>query len=193
MSAILAVCGSSFCAMVSDGRMVEEPILNNNPNVLTEQLPKLRKVNKNVIVGFAGDTLAATEIINSLDEYDVRYLTLEKIVKVLHEKAVTVESKPVGVRLIVGGRGRKGKFEIVTMGSQENYEPQVREAIEGAHLIEGACSHTQISPFLKEFVRPQAAQWKNLDDIAKTLDACIAEIAKNDHSVNTNFYRQLVR
>ena len=26
MSAILAVCGTAFCAMVSDGRMVEEPI-----------------------------------------------------------------------------------------------------------------------------------------------------------------------
>ena len=26
MSAILAVCGDTFCAMVSDGRYVEEPI-----------------------------------------------------------------------------------------------------------------------------------------------------------------------
>ena len=57
MSAILAVCGENFCAMVSDGRMVEEPIRNDKPNIITNDLPKLRKVNRNVLVGFAGDTL----------------------------------------------------------------------------------------------------------------------------------------
>ena len=45
MSAILAVCGAAFCAMVSDGRMVEEPVTGGKPKILTEQLPKVRKVN----------------------------------------------------------------------------------------------------------------------------------------------------
>ena len=83
MSAILAVCGEAFCAMVSDGRMVEEPISGSQPNVISEDVPKVRKINRNVLVGFAGDTLAAVQIINALDEYDTQYLTLEKIVKVL--------------------------------------------------------------------------------------------------------------
>ena len=56
MSAILAVCGDSFCAMVSDGRFVEEPIVDNKPHILKDDLPKVRKVNRNVAVGFAGDT-----------------------------------------------------------------------------------------------------------------------------------------
>ena len=76
MSAILAVCGEAFCAMVSDGRMVEEPITGREPKVVNEDVPKVRKVNRNVIVGFAGDTLAAVQIINALDEYDTQYLTL---------------------------------------------------------------------------------------------------------------------
>ena len=42
MSAILAVCGENFCAMVSDGRMVEEPIRNDKPNIITNDLPKAR-------------------------------------------------------------------------------------------------------------------------------------------------------
>lgn len=45
MSAILAVCGTAFCAMVSDGRMVEEPITDGKIKVLTDALPKVRKLN----------------------------------------------------------------------------------------------------------------------------------------------------
>ena len=78
MSAILAVCGTAFCAMVSDGRMVEEPITDGKIKVLTDALPKVRKLNRNVLVGFAGDAVAAARIINKLDEYDVQYMTLER-------------------------------------------------------------------------------------------------------------------
>ena len=192
MSAILAVCGSAFCAMVSDGRMVEEPVKDGKPHILTDQLPKIRKVNRNVLVGFAGDTVAATQIVNSLDEYDVQYLTLEKTVKVLHAAAQNVACAPVGVRLLVGGRGRKGDFQLVSLGSEQQYEPQPQPAREDAYLIEGACSHTEIGPFLESFVRPRAASWRSLDDVAKTLDDCITELASKDPTVNTTFYRELV-
>lgn len=192
MSAILAVCGENFCAMVSDGRMVEEPIQNGKPKIITDDLPKLRKVNPRVLVGFAGDVLAAVQIVNALDEYDTRYLTLEKAVKVLREKAQTVETQPVGVRLLVGGRGRKGGFLLTSLGSEDGYEPQTQEARPGAYLIEGACSHTDVGPFLEQYVKPGAAAWKSLDDIAKTLDDCIAAIATRDKTVNTSYYRELV-
>ena len=192
MSAILAVCGENFCAMVSDGRMVEEPIRNDKPNIITNDLPKLRKVNPRVIVGFAGDVLAAVQIVNALDEYDTRYLTLEKAVKILREKAQTVQTQPVGVRLLVGGRGRKGGFLLTSLGSEDGYEPQTQQARPGAYLIEGACSHTEIAPWLEREVKPQAAQWRSLDDVAHTLDGCIGKLAGQDHSVNTHYFRELV-
>ena len=53
--------------MVSDGRMVEEPITDGKIKVLTDALPKVRKLNRNVLVGFAGDAVAAAQIINKLD------------------------------------------------------------------------------------------------------------------------------
>lgn len=56
MSAILAVCGDTFCAMVSDGRYVEEPITGEKPHILKNDLPKVRKINRNVVVGFARAT-----------------------------------------------------------------------------------------------------------------------------------------
>ena len=185
MSAILAVCGEAFCAMVSDGRMVEEPVLDGKPKVITNDLPKLRKVNKNILVGFAGDTMAAVQIVNALDEYDTRYLTLEKA-------RTVADIRPVGVRILVGGRGRKGGFLLTSMGSDSGFEPQTQPAREGAYLIEGACSHTDIGPYLEEKVKPAAAQWKSLDDVAKTLDGCIAAIAEVDKTVNTTYYREIV-
>lgn len=192
MSAILAVCGENFCVMVSDGRMVEEPVQAGKPKVITDDLPKLRKINQNVIVGFAGDVLAAVQIVNALDEYDLRYMTLEKAVRVMREKAATVPLQPVGVRLLVGGRGRKGGFLLTSLGSEQGFEPQTQEARPGAYLIEGACSHTDIAPFLEEKVKPDTANWKSLDDVARTLDGCIAAIAEQDKTVNTSYYRELV-
>ena len=192
MSAILAVCGEAFCAMVSDGRVVEEPINGAQPKVISEDVPKVRKVNRNVLVGFAGDTLAAVQIINALDEYETQYLTLEKVVKILRQKAPSVRVQPVGVRLLVGGRNRKGQFVLTTLGSAEQYVPQTQPAREGAYLIEGACSHTEIGPWLEQEVKPQAAQWKSLDDVAHTLDGCIGKLAEQDHSVNTHYFRELV-
>lgn len=192
MSAILAVCGGAFCAMASDGRMVEEPVQGGTPHILTETLPKLRKINRNVIVGFAGDTMAAVQIVNALDEYNTQYLTMEKIIKILQQKAAAVPCSPVGVRLLVGGKNRKGGFQLATLGSAEQYLPQIQPARADAYLIEGACSHTEIGPYLERLVKPQAAGWRSLDDVAKTLDACIAGLAAVDQTVNTTCYRQLV-
>lgn len=192
MSAILAVCGTAFCAMVSDGRMIEEPVQNRQVHVLTDSLPHLRKLNRNVLVGFAGDAVAAAQIVNRLDEYSVQYLTLEKTVRVLREAAQSVPTASVGVRLLVGGRGRKGGFQLVSLGSAEGYSPQVQPAREGAYLIEGACAHTEIAPFLERYVKPEAADWRTLDDTARTLDACITRLSEADESVNTTFYRELI-
>ena len=138
MSAILAVCGTAFCAMVSDGRMVEEPITDGKIKVLTDALPKVRKLNRNVLVGFAGDAVAAARIINKLDEYDVQYMTLEKAVMVLQQAAPQTPCAPVGVRLLVGGRGRKGDFQLVMLASTEDYAPQTHPPRDGTYLNEGA-------------------------------------------------------
>ena len=62
----------------------------------------------------------------------------------------------------------------------------------GAYLIEGACSHSDIGPYLEQKVKPEAANWKGLDDVARTLDACIAAIAERDKTVNTSYFRELV-
>ena len=98
MSAILAVCGENFCAMVSDGRMVEEPVQGGSPKIITNDLPKLRKVNRNVLVGFAGDTLAAVQIVNALDEYDTSVQTLEKAVSRRSRSACGCLSAGAGAR-----------------------------------------------------------------------------------------------
>ena len=46
--------------------------------------------------------------------------------------------------------------------------------------------------WLEEEVKPQAANWHSLDDVAHTLDGCIAKMAKLDKSINTTYFRQLV-
>ena len=96
------------------------------------------------------------------------------------------------LRLLVGGRGRKGNFQLVMLASTEDYAPQTQPARDGAYLIEGACSHTEVAPYLEQYVKPEAARWHTLDDIAKTLDGCIAKLAEADQTVNTKYFRELV-
>lgn len=192
MSAILAVCGEQFCAMASDGRMVEEPAALGKPHILTEELPKLRKVNRNVCVGFAGDTLAAVQAVNALDEYDVQYLTFEKIVKVLCGRMRQVHTLPLGVRFLVGGRGRKGNFQMATFSTEDGCQPEIRPAQPGAYLIEGACAHTEVAPLLDEYLRAGAAHWRSLDDVATSMDNCLRAIAARDKTANDKIYRQLI-
>ncbi|HJD21878.1 MAG TPA: hypothetical protein H9915_08715 [Candidatus Gemmiger faecigallinarum] len=192
MSVILAVCGENFCAMASDGRMVEEPAVPGRPNILTEELPKLRKVNRNVCVGFAGDTLAAVRAVNSLDEYNVQYLTFEKIVKVLCARMKEIETMPLGVRFLVGGRGRKGGFQMASFSTEDGYSPDVRPAQPGAYLIEGACAHTEVGPLLDEHLRAGAETWRSMDDVAASMDACIRAVAARDKTANDKIYRQLI-
>ena len=91
-----------------------------------------------------------------------------------------------------GGRGRKGDFQLVMLASTEDYAPQTQPARDGAYLIEGACSHTEVAPYLEQYVKPEAARWHTLDDIAKTLDGCIAKLAEADQTVNTKYFRELV-
>ena len=185
---ICAVRRNGQTAVAGDGQvtMGENVIMKGNA-------VKVKRIyNDKVVVGFAGDTLAAVQIINAVDEYQTQYLTLEKVVKILREKAATVSVQPVGVRLIVGGRNRKGVFTMTMMGSVDGYEPQTQAARKGAYLIEGACSHTDVAPWLEEEVKPQAANWHSLDDVAHTLDGCIAKMAKLDKSINTTYFRQLV-
>lgn len=143
------------------------------------------------MVGFAGDTLAAVQIINAVDEYQTQYLTLEKVVKILREKAATVSVQPVGVRLIVGGRNRKGVFTMTMMGSVDGYEPQTQSARKCLPHRGCLLPHRR-GPWLEEEVKPQAANWHSLDDVAHTLDGCIAKMAKLDKSINTTYFRQLV-
>ena len=161
MSAILAVCGENFCAMVSDGRMVEEPVQGGSPKIITNDLPKLRKVNRNVLVGFAGDTLAAVQIVNALG-------------RIRHQRADAGKNRAHPARKSPGpsrrsrsacgclsaGAGRKGGFVLTSLGSDAGYEPQTQPARAGAYLIEGACSHSDIGPYLEQKVKPEAANWK---------------------------------
>ena len=83
-------------------------------------------------------------------------------------------------------------FGLVMLASAEDYAPQTQPARDGAYMIEGACSHTEVAPYLEQYVKPEAARWHTLDDIAKTLDGCIAKLAEADQTVNTKYFRELV-
>ena len=194
MSAILAVCGTAFCAMVSDGRMVEEPITDGKIKVLTDALPKVRKLNRNVLVGFAGDAVAAAQIINKLDEYDVQYMTLEKAVKVLQQAAQQTPCAPVGVRLLVGGRGRKGNFQLVMLASTEDYAPQTPEDGYHPRFVEALQKLSLVEYLLDELlcgdIQARASVVIEYGEEVRKIEQRMAELAAADEAAAQNAGRQ---
>lgn len=119
-------------------------------------------------------------------------MTLEKAVKVLQQAAQQTPCAPVGVRLLVGGRGRKGDFQLVMLASTEDYAPQTQPARDGAYRSKALVPIPRLPHILEQYVKPEAARWHTLDDIAKTLDGCIAKLAEADQTVNTKYFRELV-
>ena len=80
---------------------------------------------------------------------------------------------------------------MTMMGSVDGYEPQT-QAPARCLPHRGCLLPHRRGPWLEEEVKPQAANWHSLDDVAHTLDGCIAKMAKLDKSINTTYFRQLV-
>ena len=45
---------------------------------------------------------------------------------------------------------------------------------------------------LEQYLRGGVENWRSLDDVAASMDACIQAIAEHDETVNTKLYRQLI-
>ena len=103
-----------------------------------------------------------------------------------------IHTLPLGVRFLVGGRGRKGNFQMATFSTEDGYQADIRPAQPGAYLIEGACAHTDIGPLLDEYLRTSAEKWRSMDDIAVSLEDCIKAVAARDETANDKIYRQLI-
>lgn len=143
-------------------------------------------------MGFAGDTLAAVRIVNALDEYDVQYLTFEKILKILRDRAQEVEALPLGVRFLVGGRGRKGGFQMATLG--QRYRAMSRTSV---LLSRGPISSRAPAPIPRSSAVGAVPAGRcgklALPGRRGGFHGCrIQAAAERDETVNTKSYRQLI-
>ena len=49
-----------------------------------------------------------------------------------------------------------------------------------------------MGPLLEEHLRTGAENWRSLDDVAASMDACLKAIAARDETANDKVFRQLV-
>ena len=81
-------------------------------------------------------------------------------------------------------RANEGKSVTIEVGGKT----YARHAIQ-THFVQVGESYIDL---VEQYVKPEAARWHTLDDIAKTLDGCIAKLAEADQTVNTKYFRELV-
>ena len=80
-------------------------------------------------------------------------------------------------------RANEGKSVTIEVGGKT----YARHAIQ-THFVQVGESYIDL---VEQYVKPEAARWHTLDDIAKTLDGCIAKLAEADQTVNTKYFRDL--
>ena len=200
MSVVLAICMETGVIMMCDGRKVKFNSQSKDDfTIADENCKKLIRVNKEVCIGITGDANILDEIVYELQHYDDTNLKLEKIEKIVLQiiKDKTVEW--IGCKALIGGKNRKGKFVLHIIDysniNKENYKPVIFEPIGNLSVVQGAFPKAKNVSFYESLIEKHisnTAPWGNTDILLRHMAECIAEIAQDDMSVNTNLFTESI-
>lgn len=188
MSFVICVCGYDFSIMMADGRLVEYP---NKNKIVAEKVIKVRQINKNVMVGFAGDPLPAENAVDELlgDNHQNLYVTEAR--ELLVQKLETYTLNSLGVKMILSGKDSNGNFLIDIIDSKQNYKStQFYPSLGGI-----ACSYAGNNPELCKTIVHDNLENKsflNLCELETAMKSCIKEVAEHDNTVNTNILKVMI-
>ena len=188
MSFVICVCGDHFSVTMSDGRMIMLP----DHSIASETIKKEIKINNNVVLGVTGDPTPMEIAINNLRHYSYETLHVPEIRELLIAKLKTLVPNHLGVRAIISGKDKNGRFLIDVIDSKQNYVslPIFPEYGKIAYSYAGnneLLCKTIVHMYLEN------TKFKNIDDIETAMKKCIIEVARYDATVNTYIFKEVIR
>lgn len=188
MSFVICVCGVNFSVMMGDGRLIKYP----ERTIEDEYYPKVFKINKNVLIGTTGDPLPIDEAFGELRNYNVEYLTLEKIRKIFINKLKTLHTNSLGVKVIFSGKNRRGQFVISTVDSTNgfNFEDLYPNNTNLINAFSGNNNRLCTSIVDSNLSNKSFSCIEELED---AMEQCIINVASIDDTVNTNILKAVIK
>lgn len=107
MSVVLTYANEDIAIISSDGRVID---LNNN-SIISENFSKIRKINKNVIVGFSGHAIPCQMIVDSIinSEKEIENFYVENATLSI-ERKISSMPKMLNMSFSVCGIGKNNKI-----------------------------------------------------------------------------------
>jgi hypothetical protein len=194
MSVILVACMENFALMMCDGRMVEFTSDNKKEyKIADENIKKIFRVNKDVCIGIGGDAIAGDKALKELNGYNPELLKLEKIEKIIREKAMEKVKDWIGIKIIIAGRNRKGLFTVHILNSENGYIGEYYEPKGEEILIKGAFPDKNYDwQQLLDKHLYSTNPWGTSDNLKKHMRDCIINVSELDKTVNTNIFEEMI-
>lgn len=193
MSVVIGICGTNFCSLIADGRLV----VGDYPNiqVVSEKVMKVYKINDQVLLGGAGWFLGSEEITSPLDIYpDKGSITLvtavDSIVKYIEKRKHKITANR---NYLVGGKDEEGRFAMfdiqydavvhkISVNPRIPHPPRFNFAVV-------CCFPPKIEERYNEFFEKVSAcvtTSREHREVVTKVAQVISEIAQVDDSVNSN-------
>lgn len=193
MSVVIGICGTNFCSLIADGRLV----MGDYPNlvVVNEKVMKVFKINDSVLIGGAGWFQGDEEITSPLDIYpDKNSITLttavDAIVRYIEKRMGAIATTR---NYLVGGKDEVGNYGLYRIQYNATTRdlvviPQIPQPPHNNFAV-ACCFPPKIKGRYDEFfskVCDSITSSQFHDQVIKKTAQVIAEIANIDESVNTN-------
>lgn len=195
MSLVLITAMQNFIIFMSDGRVTRQKTIMEN-EILREDYKKLRKVNANICIGFAGSKEPCEEVLKSLDSINSENTTIDNVCQIVLNEAKSVYSKyvllgiPIEILMAVGGN-QYGQIKFRVFHSTDGFK--VQEYIpQGTHLNFAILSPGWVDKS-NLLDRINANPPVTIDNTEKAMGECIDKVSLLDPSVNTVKFTEIIR
>lgn len=191
MSVVISICGYEFSIMMSDGRVIAFNDDEHKYEIENEHYPKIKRFSDKILIGYTGDPVPTTTILNELNYLGKKNMTLEGVKDIFINKLKTLKINSLGVQLIFSGISQDNIFKTYYVDSKKNFN-----AIE-YNTFGGNLAFVVAFPSSKKMVEEKIRKhifgtypWSDLNDLKKHMKECIIDISKICNTVNENIYEE---
>lgn len=185
MSLVLGYADISKCIIVSDGRFC-----NPDNEILSEAYDKTKRINGNVIIGFAGNAQLCEMIIDhAAPDNFPKSASVKEVAGTLEASLRLLCDRFPGhlAQFVVAGKSQFGKAQLRAFGTE--YSMLVRNPTTNApEFVELSQTGVDARAIFQRFY----SSIYNTGDIEAIMKKTIREVAISDQSVNTTFFTQTV-
>ena len=124
MSVVINILTDRFSVLASDKRLVkftyDDSMNIINTDIIDENVNKIKKINENVYIAFAGDPIPLFKAFSAFDGYNTEVLTLERI-KRLYINELKKQEIYRSIQVIISGRNNNNLLTTYVISSKNNF------------------------------------------------------------------------